>query len=143
MMRFARILTDEVERVAAYLPDNYRVAGLTASEPYNERDHDVLIKGSDVAGWTLDDYVLPRLASGLMFGNEEPRPPVLSPRFRIGMTHGESKTVYDLHDTITDEVLLTTSTDTWTHTGPFDRLEQIVRWLNDVAKEGAHDIPIV
>lgn len=30
----------------------------------------VIIKGKDVAGWTLDGYVLPRLASGLYFGEE-------------------------------------------------------------------------
>jgi hypothetical protein len=30
----------------------------------------VIIAGTDYAGWTLDGYVLPRLASGLMFGEE-------------------------------------------------------------------------
>jgi hypothetical protein len=48
--------------VAAYLPSNYRVV---ASD-----DESVTIEGEDVAGWTLNDYVLPRLASGLMFGTE-------------------------------------------------------------------------
>ena len=46
-----------VERVAAYLPENYKVVG-------------IVVQGHDDAGWTLDDYVLPRLASGLMFGEE-------------------------------------------------------------------------
>jgi hypothetical protein len=33
--------------------------------------HDVtVIAGEDVAGWMLDDYVIPRLASGLIFANE-------------------------------------------------------------------------
>ena len=30
----------------------------------------VVIEGEDVAGWTLDDYVIPRLASGLIFATE-------------------------------------------------------------------------
>lgn len=52
------------ERVEAYLPANYSVA----EEDPSSRT--CVIRGEDVAGWTLDDYVLPRLASGLMFGEE-------------------------------------------------------------------------
>jgi hypothetical protein len=48
-------ITDE--RVAPYLPGNYRVVG-----SHHGR---VLIAGEDTAGWTLHDYVIPRLASGL------------------------------------------------------------------------------
>lgn len=33
----------------------------------------VLIGGVDKAGWTLDDYVIPRLASGLHFAKEVTR----------------------------------------------------------------------
>jgi hypothetical protein len=29
-----------------------------------------LIAGRDVAGWTLDDYVIPRLASGMYYAEE-------------------------------------------------------------------------
>lgn len=50
------------ERVAAYLPSNYEVVG--------GNDEGVIISGHDNAGWTLDDYVLPRLASGCLFGTE-------------------------------------------------------------------------
>lgn len=54
--------------VAAYLPDNYRVipgiGGKIDGRPF------WMIGGTDVAGWTLDDYVIPRLASGLMFATE-------------------------------------------------------------------------
>ena len=50
--------------VDTYLPSNYKVAGL------DKDNKGVVIVGSDYAGWTLDDYVLPRLASGLMFGKE-------------------------------------------------------------------------
>lgn len=42
--------------VAAYLPGNYRVNGSTSEKVY--------IVGEDNAGWTLEDYVIPRLASG-------------------------------------------------------------------------------
>ena len=48
-------------RVEAYLPSNYEVSvegGL------------VYITGHDNAGWTLDGYVIPRLASGLIFAEE-------------------------------------------------------------------------
>jgi hypothetical protein len=50
--------------VAAYLPSNYAVTG--------EDDSTVTIEGRDNAGWTLDDYVIPRLASGLIFASEIP-----------------------------------------------------------------------
>jgi hypothetical protein len=56
------------ERVAAYLPGNYRVVGRTAIRASDEVQ--ILIAGRDVAGWTLDDYVIPRLASGLIFAEE-------------------------------------------------------------------------
>jgi hypothetical protein len=46
--------TDDIRVIAAYLPSNY-VA-------YNWGG-DVLIIGEDVAGWTLDDYVIPRLGT--------------------------------------------------------------------------------
>jgi hypothetical protein len=49
--------------IAAYLPANYEVVG-------TRRDGAIIIKGTDNAGWTLDDYVIPRLASGLYFAEE-------------------------------------------------------------------------
>jgi hypothetical protein len=51
-----------VDVVARYLPTNYKVVG--------EDERGIIIEGKDVAGWTLDDYVLPRLASGLIWGKE-------------------------------------------------------------------------
>lgn len=60
--RYALIRTTQYESVEAYLPDNYRVV-LGCEEG-------TLIVGADNAGWTLDEYVLPRLASGLYFGDE-------------------------------------------------------------------------
>ena len=53
---------DTVETVAAYLPQNYRVLGMDGD--------DVLIGGTDNHGWTLDDYVIPRLGSGMLFCKE-------------------------------------------------------------------------
>lgn len=50
-----------VAQVAPYLPANYLAA------PYKDG---CLIVGSDNCGWTLDDYVIPRLASGLYFARE-------------------------------------------------------------------------
>ena len=51
------------ERIAVYMPDNYKVKGMIATA----RGDAVLIEGTDRAGWTFDDYVKPRLASGLWF----------------------------------------------------------------------------
>jgi hypothetical protein len=65
-VRFARVrgvgITPEI--VLSYLPLNYHVVK-------GEADADsVLITGQDDAGWGLDSYVLPRLASALFFGHE-------------------------------------------------------------------------
>jgi hypothetical protein len=51
-------------QVAPYLPANYRVA---------EEDVSTLsciVAGHDNAGWTLEAYVIPRLASGLIHAEE-------------------------------------------------------------------------
>jgi hypothetical protein len=56
-----------LKRVDTYLPGNYTVLG------WDDDGDSVLIEGFDSAGWTLDDYVLPRLASGGMFGAEVTR----------------------------------------------------------------------
>lgn len=66
-MRYAKIikrprLADNAEQIARYLPDNYKIRG--------ETDEFFVIEGEDNAGWTMDAYVLPRLASGLVWGQE-------------------------------------------------------------------------
>ena len=53
-------------RVRLYLPSNYGAALVTD----NNLSHRVKITGTDNAGWTLDGYVIPRLASGNMFATE-------------------------------------------------------------------------
>ena len=50
------------ERVERFLPGNYEVV---STETYRDGSQ-VLVKGTDVAGWTAADYVIPRLASGLL-----------------------------------------------------------------------------
>jgi hypothetical protein len=63
---FGRGIT--VERVEAFLPRGYRVV----DSDVTGRDGDsVVIAGTDHCGWTLDGYVLPRLASGGIYGSEE------------------------------------------------------------------------
>ncbi len=49
------------ELVAAYLPDNYKVLCELPPDGY-------VVIGFDVAGWTAEDYVVPRLGSALMAG---------------------------------------------------------------------------
>ena len=50
--------------IAAYLPENYKIIGTCDGGTH------LLIEGRDRAGWTLDDYVIPRLASGLIHAEE-------------------------------------------------------------------------
>ena len=47
-----------LETVQAYMPSNY-----TAMQ---SSDGEIIIEGYDDAGWTLDGYVIPRWASGLI-----------------------------------------------------------------------------
>lgn len=64
------------KEIDQYLPANYATVIAEAypiGGPMVEDDGSyvrVAIVGIDVAGWTLDDYVIPRLASGLIFAEE-------------------------------------------------------------------------
>lgn len=51
----------QIETIRRYMPANYTADAI---------DDDVVIYGLDNAGWTLDGYVIPRLASGLHFARE-------------------------------------------------------------------------
>lgn len=51
-----------IRRVQRYLPSNYAVTDVTVEG--------IVIEGEDRAGWTLDGYVIPRLASGLIRAEE-------------------------------------------------------------------------
>jgi len=57
------------DRVARYLPANYHIA---ESDEDAEGRPSVEVQGHDNAGWTLDEYVIPRLRSGLMVAVERP-----------------------------------------------------------------------
>ena len=60
--RQAFVMSDVTARqVEAYLPRNYIVF---------RRRGKLIISGRDNAGWTLDGYVIPRLASGLIVTKE-------------------------------------------------------------------------
>ena len=62
--RFALVTptTRPLAEIAAYMPSNYYVA--------RETPEGWLIAGSDSAGWTLDDYIKPRLLSGSIGSKE-------------------------------------------------------------------------
>jgi hypothetical protein len=48
-------MATQIDMVRRYLPSNYSAFVWC---------QDVIIDGTDVAGWTMDDYVIPRLQSG-------------------------------------------------------------------------------
>ena len=50
--------------VAEYLPNNYKVVRV------DQNGQGLVIAGEDDHGWTLDDYVIPRLGSGLIAATE-------------------------------------------------------------------------
>lgn len=61
MKRFATV-RESRKRVEAFLPSNYEIT---------QQVGDLLvIEGRDNAGWTMEDYLLPRLASGMIFARE-------------------------------------------------------------------------
>ena len=65
MIRTAYIVNRKrtnLEQVQRYLPSNYQAVEL--------RDETIVIVGRDSAGWGLDSYVIPRLASGLIIATE-------------------------------------------------------------------------
>lgn len=55
-------IESDLRSVQAYMPGNYQAVEM----PNNT----IAIVGIDVAGWTMHEYVIPRLASGLWWANE-------------------------------------------------------------------------
>ena len=53
---------DSLSTVQRYLPSNYEATSLV--------DGAIVIYGTDNAGWTMDGYVIPRLASGNIYAKE-------------------------------------------------------------------------
>ena len=79
MKRYAIVRNaDSLKQLEAYLPDNYRVIWTTSEEFRAKSSAGIyraelplfVIEGRDVAGWTLDGYVIPRLASGVIWAEE-------------------------------------------------------------------------
>ncbi len=66
------IVTNEIDRdrVVPYLPESFDVQQFMFILANGEVVDRLFIIGSDVAGWTMDEYVIPRLASGLIFAEE-------------------------------------------------------------------------
>jgi hypothetical protein len=60
-------LSNEVQRVQAYLPRGWIATLVTKSLEDEGFKRVIAITGHERMGWTLDDYVLPRLASGNIF----------------------------------------------------------------------------
>lgn len=56
-MKFAKC-SRSVDQVRPYMPTNYHVAEAT--------DGKALVYGTDDHGWTMEDYVIPRLGSGMI-----------------------------------------------------------------------------
>lgn len=72
-MRYAVVRGHRSRReVEAYLPDNYEVVSEHLAEPRPNGRTNIVIGGEDVAGWTLDGYIIPRLGSGLISAKEYP-----------------------------------------------------------------------
>ncbi|KPL26820.1 MAG: hypothetical protein AMJ72_12295 [Acidithiobacillales bacterium SM1_46] len=63
-VRIAIAATGKTKEVAQYLPNNYKVIGRTCDNT------GTIIVGVDNAGWTMDDYVIPRLGSGMIYCEE-------------------------------------------------------------------------
>ncbi len=62
MFKEAVVLSEApLETVQRYLPENYTAYQMSGI---------IRIMGEDVAGWTLDGYVIPRLSSGLIAARE-------------------------------------------------------------------------
>lgn len=55
--RVDQTIDQKLDAVQRYLPAGYRA--------FTPDGSDVWIGGVDIAGWTLDDYVIPRLSTGL------------------------------------------------------------------------------
>lgn len=72
-IRYAIVRNAETaERLERFLPGNYSILHEYDVPSSSGRDqlHRFVIHGRDSAGWTLDEYVIPRLASGLIWADE-------------------------------------------------------------------------
>ena len=65
-IRYSTLPVEEARVMARYLPCCYTCRPVVTPDHGNA----VLVEGVDIAGWGMDTYVLPRLASGLYFARE-------------------------------------------------------------------------
>ena len=69
-MRYAILKGDVgIATIRRYLPSNYSASYLIP-EDINMDENFILIYGFNVAGWTMEDYVIPRLNSGGYYPKE-------------------------------------------------------------------------
>lgn len=69
MSRAAIVPGHSADRIRPYMPSNYEVVDYDHSPgSRNYDDRGALIIGHDDCGWTLEDYVIPRLFSGAYYG---------------------------------------------------------------------------
>src|SRR4051812_9539886 len=88
---------DNLDKIRRYLPSNYTADSDGAN---------VFIHGTDVMGWTMHDYVIPRLASGLYRAEEITRAPAADPApHRDQWSPGDTATfTYGLAPDATSEI---------------------------------------
>lgn len=60
----------EVKRAQAYLPSGWNATLVTKELVEGEFKRVIAITGYDNAGWTLEDYVIPRMNTGNLFPKE-------------------------------------------------------------------------
>jgi hypothetical protein len=64
----------DAKQLWAYLPENYAIVSWVGSSGSSQFAKDgksvYMIAGFDSHGWTLHDYVIPRLGSGLIWARE-------------------------------------------------------------------------
>ncbi len=74
MKRYALITGHRADpkTITAYLPSNYKILWVGEWEEYpgGPVGPAVVIEGRDYAGWTLHQYVIPRLGSGMIHATE-------------------------------------------------------------------------
>lgn len=60
----------DAEHLSSYLPANYRVVGHTDFKTESDGRPAYKIVGFDNAGWTVEDYIIPRLYTGGIYVTE-------------------------------------------------------------------------
>lgn len=109
--------------VKAYLPSNYEVTGVHGAV--------VTIEGFDRAGWTLEDYVVPRLASGLIHAEIDGECPAdaLYRRFRAAHNLPEDPWTPGAH-----ERAVTNPVPAREYEPGYDAERELQDWMNELRR---------